>query len=152
MTKKQKHYRHKLENSPEPKVEDVGTSLKPPFGQGKMVISSPLVIEDYIKQIPFGEVRTMDQLRTSLAVQADADFACPLTSGIFARVVAEASDYERVNKLPITAPWWRLIKSDRSLNDKFPGGGSLQMELLTQEGVTFELVGRSKKTKVVLTA
>jgi alkylated DNA nucleotide flippase Atl1 len=155
MPKPAKHYRYKLEHGPTPEVKDVGTDLPASFGQGRMLIASPLWVEDYVKTIPAGEVRTMDQLRSHLAARADADFACPLTSGIFARVVAEAAAYEQVNGLPVSAPWWRLVKSDGCLNPKFPHGDlgetELQAQLLEAEGVRLVATGRSKKLKVSLT-
>ena len=50
-------------------------------------------------------------------------------------------------------PWWRLLKKGGFLNEKAPGGGALQAELLATEGVrvsplrkklaVFDFAGRS---------
>lgn len=150
MTKPEKSYRHKIDNGPEPMLKHVGEETPVWFGRGLMLIANPQWVEDYIMTIPEGEFRTMDDLRHALAKRGNADFACPLTSGIFARVVAEASFYEQENGLQVTAPWWRLVKSDGTMNEKFPGQGDLQAELLEKEGVKLISRGRSKKLKVNL--
>lgn len=42
------------------------------------------------------------------------------------------------------APFWRVIKADGSLNEKFPGGTGLQAEHLVEEGHVIE-PSRGKK-------
>lgn len=63
-----------------------------------------------------------------------ADVTCPLTSGIFVRIVAEAAEEDRRNGKKRITPYWRVVKDDGSLKDKFPGGAKAQAKLLRAEG------------------
>ena len=43
-----------------------------------------------IKKVPRGRLVTINELRTALAKKHRADFACPITTGIFAWMAAHA--------------------------------------------------------------
>ncbi len=77
-------------------------------------------------------------MRDYLAKQNNADFTDPMTAGIFVQIVAWAS-FQR--KSDIT-PYWRTLKTDGELNDKYPEGVELQKKLLTEEGHTIIQKGR----------
>jgi hypothetical protein len=67
-----------------------------------------------------------------------------LTTGIFVRVAAEAAEEDRqAGKIRIT-PYWRTIKDDGKLNEKFPGGARAQAAKLRQEGFTIQ-AGKGKQ-------
>ena len=61
----------------------------------KMFIPTPRIIDDYIKHIPFGKSTELSTMRNDLAIQYQADKTCPVTTGIFLRIVSEAS-YEEL--------------------------------------------------------
>jgi alkylated DNA nucleotide flippase Atl1 len=44
-------------------------------------------------------------------------------------------------------PYWRVVRSDGSLNEKFPGGMEAQAARLREEGHTIE-GGKGKKLRV----
>jgi alkylated DNA nucleotide flippase Atl1 len=96
-----------------------------------MLIASPLSIQDYVSQIPRGEVRTLSQLRAHLANQHNADYTCPLTTGIFLNVVAKAAEEEQRRDIP----WWRVVRDNGRMQDKFPDAPERQARLLADEGV-----------------
>lgn len=107
-----KSWKEKLEApKQQPKVE----ILDKPFGGlptgGKLFIAHPLQVKAYIDTIPMGQARSMTDLREALAKQARADGTCPLTSGIFVRIVAEAAWEELQSGKPISeiTPFWRII-------------------------------------------
>jgi hypothetical protein len=80
----------------------------------------------------------------SLAQDFEADATCPLTTGIFMRIVSEVAEEDlRMGKRQVT-PYWRMVRNDGSLNEKFPGGVAAQAAHLREEGHTIEL-GRGKK-------
>ena len=73
-------------------------------------------------------------IRNYLADEYKADITCPLTTGIFLNIVANAAEEDRLNgKFEIT-PWWRVLKEGGILNSKLPGGIKQQMKYLKQEG------------------
>lgn len=145
--KTRKSWQEKLHNGREAKIE-----LMPPGGRfpaGKMLIPRPLDVDSYVRKIKPGEVRTQTQMRDELARKAGADYTCPLTSGIFARIVAEAAEEERAKGASQVAPYWRLVKEDGSLNPKFPGGIEAQAKYLENEGLKIVRKGKLPKVDVV---
>ena len=58
----------------------------------------------------------------------------PITTGIFVRIAAEAAAEELENGRKQVTPYWRVVRADGSLNDKFPGGAKEQSRRLREEG------------------
>ena len=104
------------------------------LGKGTMVIPRPLDVDGLIRRVRPGKLVTVFELRKELARRHKVDVACPLTTGIFIRIAAEAAEEDRrAGKKRIT-PYWRVLSSEGRVNPKFPGGATSQMRLLTQEG------------------
>ena len=136
--KTRKTWREKLEKEQEPKVVD------DPRGRGRMLIPKPLDVDALIRQIQRGKLATVPQIRERLAKDFRADFTCPMTTGIFLRIAAETAEEDfSKGKRPIT-PYWRVIKVDGSLNEKFPGGTEAQAVHLREEGHAIQ-PGEGKK-------
>lgn len=104
---------------------------------GAMVVSSPAEVDAFLRRIGPGEVATLDQLRAAIARHHQVAVACPVSTAIFANMAARAAEERRaMGEDPATlTPWWRLLKKGGFLNEKAPGGGPLQAELLAAEGV-----------------
>ena len=54
-----------------------------------MLIATPKIIDEYIKQIPKGININIKTLRNDLALTYNADTTCPVTTGIFLRIVSD---------------------------------------------------------------
>jgi len=132
MAKAQKSSREKLERQGLPKVVD------DPRGRGKMLIPKPLDVDALVRQIPRGNLATVDQIRERLAKDFGADLTCPLTTGIFLRIAAEAAEEDLQRGERDITPYWRVIKGDGSLNEKLPGGIEAQAARLREEGYAIE--------------
>lgn len=106
-------------------------------GGGAMVVSSPAEVDDFLRRIRAGEVATLDQLRAAIARHHSVAVACPVSTAIFANMAARAAEERRAcgEDLASLTPWWRLLKKGGFLNDKAPGGGALQAQLLAADGV-----------------
>jgi hypothetical protein len=114
------------------------------FGTGKMLIATPLLVDALIRKVEKGKLVTVRQLRERLAKDFKVDSTCPLTTGIFVRIAAETAEEDlRMGKSEIT-PYWRVIRDDGSLNEKFPGGVAAQAAHLEEERHTIE-PGKGKK-------
>lgn len=87
------------------------------FGKGRMVIPKPLDVDALIRRVPKGKLVTMLQLRQELARRSKVDVACPLCTGIFVRIAAEAAEEERRAGKKTVTPYWRVI-SRRSAQSK----------------------------------
>jgi hypothetical protein len=124
-----KTWREKLQGGERKVVED-------PKARGLMLIPKPLDLDELIRRVPRGTLVTVEALRAYLARKFGADFTCPLVTGIFLRIVAEAAEEElrEGRDLSEITPWWRVVKGDGSLNPKFPGGTSRQAQRLEAEG------------------
>jgi len=129
-------WRQKLER-PHPnhgKLVIVPPRMQPRFGKGRMLIPRPLDVDAALRRVRKGKLMTQSQLRAVLAAAAGADVACPLTTGIFIRIAAEAAEEDRRTGKKRITPYWRAVKDDGSLNDKFPGGAEAQAAKLREEG------------------
>lgn len=126
------------------KIVDTPPKMQARFGAGKMLIPKPLDVDALIRKIPKGKLVTVNQLRERLAKDANADTSCPLCTGIFTRIAAEAAEEDlREGRKDIT-PYWRVVKEGGSLNPKFPGGVEHQASHLIEESHRIEQ-GKGKK-------
>lgn len=126
-----------------PKIQIVGDekTIKK-YGGTKMYFAPPVDYDELMKKVPKGKLITLGQMRDYLAKQNNADFTDPMTAGIFVNIVAWAS-YQRTEDI---TPYWRTLKTDGELNDKYPEGVALQKRLLEAEGHTIIAKG-TKKSK-----
>lgn len=136
-------WRQKLEKDEGPSFVD------DPKGMGKMLIPRPLDVDALIRKVPAGQVVTMTQLRDRLARDCYADVCCPLTSGIFVRIAAETAEEDRAAGRTDITPYWRVLKADGSLNEKFPGGPEAQAARLKAEGLATGPARGKKPPKVM---
>jgi len=136
MPKMRKTWRQKLEEEhPEHgKIVDVPPKMQNRFLIGKMLIPKPLDIDALIKRVPNGKLATVIQIRDKLAKDAQVNCCCPLTTGIFLRIVAEVAEEDLRNGKKEVTPYWRVVRADGSLNERFPGGVQAQAAHLKEEG------------------
>lgn len=106
------------------------------LGSGTMIVPRPLDVETAMRMPRKGRLITLGQIRATLARKAGADACCPLTTGIFARLAAEAAEEDAAAGRTRITPYWRTIRDDGKLNEKFPGGAKAQAAKLRREGVT----------------
>jgi alkylated DNA nucleotide flippase Atl1 len=109
-----------------------------------MVISTPQEIESFVAQIPKGKLATIETLRRTIADYHGTTITCPITTGLFLNIVARAAEEQAMLGARRITPWWRVIRSDGSLNEKFPGGVAEHQKRLTAEGHTIEKSGKTK--------
>ncbi|MCL1928198.1 MAG: MGMT family protein [Treponema sp.] len=123
-----------------PKVETLTTpKMIERNGATTMAIVPPLEYDGLMKKVPKGKLTTIDRMMAQMAKKYKAGCACPMTAGIFVNIAANASE-ERGGK-NIT-PWWRTLKKDGQLNEKYPGGIESQKTRLEQEGHTIIQKGK----------
>lgn len=144
--KSKTHWRSKLEKPQEAKIVKLEGKAAEKWGGGTMVIPKPLDVDRLVKKIPEGKVLLLDELRQELAREYKTNIACPLTTGIFLRIAAETAEEDVRNGVSHVTPYWRVLKSDGSLNMKFPGSIEAQAEKLREEG--FRLVANKTGTQM----
>jgi len=110
------------------------------WGGSRMLIAPPLEYDGLMKKVPRGKLVTTDRMREYLTKKHGADFTCPLTCGIFVNIAAHANEERGGTD---ETPWWRTLKKDGELNEKYPGGIDGQKSRLEIEG--HEVVPKGKR-------
>ena len=108
------------------------------YGGNKMYFAPPLAYDRVMKRVPYGRVTTVGEIREYFAKQSGADFTEPITAGIFVSIAAGASHQRSGDE----TPYWRTLKANGELNEKYPGGIESQKEKLEAEGHTIISKGR----------
>ena len=131
---KKKTWLEKFNHPDEPKVKRTDKAFADIPAGSNMLIPTPLLIDNYLKEIGYGKHIDIKTLRKDLALEHNADFTCPLTTGIFLRIVAEAN-YEQLQNgksIDDITPFWRAIKPNSPLAKKLTFGQDFlihQMEI-----------------------
>lgn len=145
--KLKKSWREKLaDNKGLPKVGKVTGGMSKRWGTGTMVIPAPREVDALMKQVPKGRVVTITELRTALARKPKADFACPITTGIFSWIAAHAAAEAETEGARRITPFWRTLKTGGEVNPKYPGGVRQIARRLRVEG--HKVVSKGKRTMV----
>lgn len=132
---KKKSWREKLADSKDlPKVVTITEKMSKRWGTGTVVIPAPIEVDKIMKKVPKGRFVTINEIRQILAKKHGATIGCPLTTGIFARIAAEAAMEEAIEGKERITPYWRTLKSGGELNPKYPGGIKDQKARLESEG------------------
>ena len=133
---KGKTWRGKLteEHASHGKVVELSEKMQARFRASTMLVPRPLDLDALVRKVRKGKLVTQTQLRQHLAEEAGADCGCPMTTGIFLRIVAEAAEEDLANGKQRVTPYWRVVKDDGALNDGFPKGVRGQARHLREEG------------------
>lgn len=125
-------------------VFPIPSSMRRSLGEGTMIVPRPRDVEAAMRLVRKGRLITLGQIRAKLAREAGVDVCCPLTTGIFARLAAEAAKEDAAAGRKRITPYWRTIRDDGKLSEKFPGGARAQAAKLRREG--FRIVaGKGKQ-------
>jgi len=145
---KRKSWSEKLQDSKDlPKVEKITEKMSKRWGTGTIVIPAPMEVDEIMRKVPTGKVTTINDIRLALAKKHGATIGCPITTGIFAWVAANAAEEQKEKGEKHITPYWRVLKADGVINEKYPGGVDAQKKLLEKEG--HKVVQKGKKCVVV---
>lgn len=109
------------------------------YGGNRMYFAPPSDYDRAMRQVPYGRVITVGNIREYFAGQNGADFTEPITAGIFVSISAWASAQRSGDE----TPYWRTLKANGELNPKYPGGIEAQKTRLEAEGHTIIAKGRT---------
>ena len=146
--KPRKSWREKLADSKDlPRVVAIPDRMKAKWGDGTLVIPAPKEVDELMRRVPKGKVTSINHIRAALAKKHSATICCPLTTGIFAWIAANAAEEVAAArpKARVT-PYWRTLKTGGVLNEKYPGGIARQKQRLKAEG---HKLGKRGKHQVV---
>jgi hypothetical protein len=146
MARARKSWREKRDNPVAglPKVVEVPDKWVKTMGGRRVLVPTPRMVDELVRTVPTQKLITVGQIRRRLAESLDAESTCPLTTGIFLRIISEAAEEDRQAGKNAITPYWRVVKDDGGLNPKFPGGVEAHARRLRVEG--HEIVaGHGKK-------
>jgi len=126
-----------------PQVKPIDERMSKHWGTGTMVIPAPTEVDEYMQQVPRGKVTTVNDIRAALAYRHGATIACPITTGIFGWIAANAAEEQRQKGAAQITPYWRTLKTGGLLNEKYPGGAEAQKRALESEGLVVIRKGRN---------
>ncbi len=134
MVTKKKSWVEKLVDSKGlPRVEKITGKMSKRWGTGTMVIPAPMEVNEMMRRVPEGKLTTINEIRTALAKKHGTNICCPLTTGIFAWIAANAAEEQRQEGEKDVTPYWRTLKTGGVINSKYPGGVEKQKKLLEKE-------------------
>ena len=115
---------YKRENCKSHQIKTLSKDIAGMSKGSKMLIANTKIIDDFINKIPRGNFVEIKELRNTLAKQFDCDVTCPLTAGIFIRIVSEAAyeEYNTGKSLEDITPFWRSVDSKSNLAKKLECG------------------------------
>lgn len=129
-----------------PKVEKVTPKMAGRFGTkmgDTVVIPAPLEVDAIMQKVPKGKLITINGIREILARKHKATIGCPITTGIFAWIAANAAGEMALEGKKNTTPYWRTLKAGGIINEKYPGGVDIQSKFLEGEG--HKVIKKGKK-------
>jgi len=124
-------------------VEPITPNMSARWGKGTVVIPSPKEVDALMRRVPRGRLTTINQIRSSLARRHRATIGCPITTGIFAWIAANAAEEAAAEGSRRITPYWRTLKEGGQLNEKYPGGIPALARHLRAEG--HRIVKRGRK-------
>lgn len=143
MGKNRKSWKEKLRyDKGLPRVITINERMSKWWGEGTCVIPAPREVDELMRKVPRGKLTTINHIRTALAARHGTTIACPITTGIFARIAAEAAAEEEAEGKKRITPYWRTLKAEGELNPKYPGGCEGQKARLKEEGHTVTKKGK----------
>lgn len=140
-------WQKKLKNDKDlPKVIEINEKMSKRWGTGTCVIPAPREVDEIMKKVPKGKLITINEIRQILAKKHKATIGCPITTGIFAWIAANAADEDAKQGKKRITPYWRTLKTGGIINEKCPGGIQGQKRLLSKEG--HKVIQKGKKHSV----
>ena len=105
----------------------------------RMLIPTPIIVDDFVKTIPNGCFMNTKDLRNKLAIQYDAAMTCPLVTGIFLRIISEAAyeEYQLDRNIEEITPFWRVVDPDSKLANKLTFGTEFLIQNQANENINF---------------
>lgn len=112
----------------------------------RVVLTNPKEVEEIMKKVPKGKLITIREICRKLAQKYKVDACCTLTTGIFIMTAANAAEEMKKESKKSDNPYWRTLRAEGVLNEKYPGGIETHKELLEKEG--YKLIKKGKKYQV----
>ena len=119
-------------------IVDIDPAMERFFGcSGKMLKPSIATIAGILDEVPAGQITTTALLRSELAQRFSVEITCPYDTKMALQAIAADPRAK--------AAYWRVVKANGELINKYPGGIAGHAERLRKEGFTVDAKGKSAK-------
>ncbi len=112
-----------------------------------IVLVNPSEVIEIMKRVPEGKLITIVEICKKISNQHDVKGCCSLTTGIFIMTAANAAEEAARDGKSLDIQYWRTLKSNGFLNEKYPGGQEAHKRLLEKEN--FSVIARGRRYQVV---
>ncbi len=112
----------------------------------EVVLVNPNEVIEVMKKVPKKRLITIVEICQKIAERHRVKACCSLTAGIFTMTAANAAAEAAGEGKDLKIPYWRTLKSEGFLNEKYPGGQEAQKKKLEDEG--FTVLQRGKRYQV----
>jgi len=109
----------------------------------EVVLVNPSEVVEVMKKVPKGKLVTIVEICKTIAKKHQVKGCCSLTTGIFIMTAANAAEEASTQGKDLGIPYWRTLKADGFLNEKFSGGAEAQKKNLENEG--FNVIRKGKR-------
>ena len=133
-----KSWQQKLDIDQQPQIKKSDKDFAG-IRQGQlMLIPTPRMVDAYIRRIPRGKQVDPQTIRRDLAAENHAEVTCPLTTGIFIRIAAEAAweQYQQGTPIRQLTPFWRVINEKSPTAKKLSFGTEFLKKMREGEKLT----------------
>ena len=139
MAYKRKTWHEKMNLGMEPEVKKVDKKFADIPAGATMLIATPEIVDAYVRNIPKGTRTSLQQMRKDLAAAYNAEYCCPVTSGIFLRIIAEAAYEDYLAGKPLTqiTPFWRMMDGKTPVTKKLTFGTDFIKRQCIKEDLSF---------------
>jgi hypothetical protein len=119
-----KTWQQKFDGAKPPHVEKLDKAFAGVPAGAKLLIPSPALVEEYVRDVKRGKTVEVAKMRDDLAKRYKADATCSVTSSIFLRIVAELAleSIAAGTAISRATPFWRVIPPDGPIAKKLSCG------------------------------
>lgn len=103
----------------------------------RMFVATPRIVEEHLCRIPPGESRSIQAFRDGIARAHDCEAACPVSTAVFIRMVAEAAWEDILAGRPAAevAPFWRVVAPGSAIGKRLAADTDWIAARRTAEGL-----------------
>jgi hypothetical protein len=132
-----KTWKQKLEDSKPPKLQILEKPMAGAAAGNTLLLPTPKLVKEFIDGIPVAQQVSFQAMRQQLAQAHNGDVACPITTSMAARTVAEAAweDIQSGKDVNEVTPFWRVIAPDSSIAAKLACGKGFVQAMRQKEGI-----------------
>jgi hypothetical protein len=91
----------------------------------RMFVATPGIVEEHLRRIPRGESRSIQTFRDDIARAHGCEAACPVSTAVFVRMVAEAAweDIVAGRTADEVTPFWRIVAPGSAIGKRLAADG-----------------------------